>query len=54
VSIDFSANKLPTLDYFSTLETPRLTSLNLADNRLEIRQLEKLATLKLVGNFIFI
>ena len=55
MSLDLSHNKLPTLDYFSTLETPALKSLNLEDNRLEIRQLEKLTSLKLVRrHFIWI
>ena len=50
-SIDFSHNKLPTLDYFSTLETTNLKSINLEGNRLELRQLEKLAGLRLVSFF---
>jgi hypothetical protein len=50
-SIDLSKNKLPTLDYFSTLVTPNLKSINLDDNRLEIRQLEKISALKLVRVF---
>jgi len=47
-SIDFSNNKLPTLDFFSTLETPQLKFLSFDDNRLDLRQLEKLKPLKLV------
>ena len=50
-AIDFSNNKLPSLDHFSMLDdmaTPNLTMLDLSNNRLnDIRELEKLSTLKL-------
>ena len=48
VSIDFSNNKLPTLDFFSNLEAPQLKFLSLNDNRLDLNQLQKLKPLKLV------
>ena len=49
VSMDLSSNKLPTLDHFTSLHAPNLKSINLEDNRLEIGQLEKLSSLKLVS-----
>jgi hypothetical protein len=48
VSIDFSNNKLPTLDFFSNLEAPQIKFLSLDDNRLDVNQLQKLKQLKLV------
>ena len=49
-AIDFSENKLPSLDYFSLLEenAPNLKLLNLSNNRLnDIKQVEKLRDLNL-------
>ena len=49
-AIDFSENKLPSLDHFSMLEdnAPHLQFLNLSNNRLnDFRDIEKLKNLKL-------